>query len=241
MTAPHPRRAPSRGSPGHCPRRDLAGGRSRVQHPACGTCMAVRATDTPSSVRAPAFPPRQGLTRSRPRTSTSPPEGGPARSGAGERAHPDSSRCGILTNSGRTGVGDHRPFDLAGLRVAAAGTRQHPRHHPPPAPTAVHLAPAATRPRRSRTSRPARRCTAAPAAVHPHQSLPAIPAPRGSTRSSGRRPARASPPGAHPWAARVKRGSGEAPPQARSAAISPTSGANLAPWPEQGEQTTNGP
>jgi len=43
------------------------------------------------------------------------------------------------------------------------------------------------------------------------------------------------------WAARVKRGSGAVPPQARSAAISPTSGANLAPWPEQGEQITNGP
>ena len=39
----------------------------------------------------------------------------------------------------------------------------------------------------------------------------------------------------------MKRASGAAPPQARSAAISPVSGANLAPWPEQGEQTTNGP
>ena len=43
------------------------------------------------------------------------------------------------------------------------------------------------------------------------------------------------------WAARVKRGSGEGSPQARAAAISPTRGANLAPWPEHGEQTTNGP
>jgi hypothetical protein len=43
------------------------------------------------------------------------------------------------------------------------------------------------------------------------------------------------------WAARVKREYGAFPPQARSAAISPTSGANLAPWPEQGEQITNGP
>jgi hypothetical protein len=39
----------------------------------------------------------------------------------------------------------------------------------------------------------------------------------------------------------VTRRSGEAPPQARSAAISPVSGANLAPWPERGEQTTKGP
>ena len=39
----------------------------------------------------------------------------------------------------------------------------------------------------------------------------------------------------------MKRRSGDVPPQARSATISPVSGANLAPWPEQGEQTTKGP
>lgn len=52
------------------------------------------------------------------------------------------------------------------------------------------------------------------------------------------------PPGRHRrarWAARVKRGSGAGRPEARSARISPSSGANLAPWPEQGEAITNGP
>jgi drug/metabolite transporter (DMT)-like permease len=43
------------------------------------------------------------------------------------------------------------------------------------------------------------------------------------------------------WAARQKRRSADGCPMARSAMISPVSGANLAPCPEQGEATTNGP
>src|SRR5690606_5666743 len=39
----------------------------------------------------------------------------------------------------------------------------------------------------------------------------------------------------------AKRGVSGRPPAARSAALSPISGANLAPCPEQGEQTTTGP
>ncbi len=41
-------------------------------------------------------------------------------------------------------------------------------------------------------------------------------------------------------ARRAKRGCG-GPPRARSAAIAPTSGANFAPWPEQGDTSTTGP
>src|ERR1700761_1791942 len=43
------------------------------------------------------------------------------------------------------------------------------------------------------------------------------------------------------WAASVKRGSGVGLPAARSAMISPSSGANVAPCPEQGDATRKGP